>query len=94
MPIDLVVQAINNLDLKQLSLEKVEILQKIEPTQQEIKDYKQYAKTGDVNLLKEEDKFMLQLTKVKSISTNLSIMNYMGNFGNSLSLISPVSLRA
>lgn len=92
MPIDLVVQAINNLDLRQLSLEKVEILQKIEPTKQEIDRYNEYA--GDVNSLKEVHKFMLQLTKVESISPNLSIMNYMGNFGDSLSLISPVSLRA
>lgn len=90
---DLVIKAINNLDLKQLSLENVEILQKMIPTEQEIKAYKEYiAEKKDVNLLTEEDKFMLQLTKVERIASKLSIMNYMGNFFDSLHLISPVSL--
>lgn len=92
MPIDLVIQAIHNLDLKQLSLEKVEIVQKVVPTEDEIKAFKTYAEMEDVNLLSEQDKFMLQLTKVENLSTNLSVMNYMGNFGNSLSFISPVSV--
>ncbi len=91
MPMDLVIKAINNLDLKQLSLENVEILQKMVPTEQEIKAFKEYiAEKKDVNLLTEEDKFMLQLTKVERISSKLSIMNYMGNFFDSLHLISPV----
>lgn len=93
MPIDSVVKAINNLDLKQLSLENVELLQKMVPTEAEIKAYKEYvAERKDVNLLTEEDKFMMHLTKVERISSKLSIMNYMGNFFDSLHLISPVSI--
>lgn len=91
MPIESVVKAINNLDLKQLSLENVEILQKMTPTEQEIKAYKEYiGEKKDINLLTEEDKFMMQLTKVERISSKLGIMNYMGNFFDSLHLISPV----
>lgn len=91
MPMDLVIKAINNLDLKQLSLENVEILQKMVPTEQEIKAFKEYiAEKKDVNLLTEEDKFVLHLTKVERISSKLSIMNYMGNFFDSLHLITPV----
>lgn len=94
MKMDLVIKAINNLDLKQLSLENVEILQKMVPTEQEIKAFKEYiAEKKDINLLTEEDKFMLQLTKVERISSKLSIMNYMGNFFDSLHLISPVKLQ-
>lgn len=94
MSMDLVIKAINNLDLKQLSLENVEILQKMVPTEQEIKAFKEYiAEKKDINLLTEEDKFMLQLTKVERISSKLSIMNYMGNFFDSLHLISPVRLQ-
>lgn len=92
MPIESVVKAINNLDLKQLSLENVEILQKMTPTEQEIKAYKEYiCEKKDINLLTEEDKIMMQLTKVDRISSKLSIMNYMGNFFDSLHLISPVN---
>lgn len=91
MPIESVIRAINNLDLKQLSLENVEILQKMTPTEQEIKNYREYvAEKKDVNMLTDEDKFMLQLTKVERIASKLAIMNYMGNFFDSLHLINPV----
>lgn len=91
MSADSVIKAINNLDLKQLSLENVELLQKMIPTEAESKAYKDYAviERKDVNHLTEEDKFMLQLTKVERIQSKLNIMNYMGNFVDSLHLISP-----
>jgi hypothetical protein len=86
-----VIKAINNLDLKQLSLENVELLQKMVPTEQEQKGYKEYViEKKDLNLLTEEDKFMLQLTKIERLSSKLSIMSYIGNFFDSLHLISPV----
>lgn len=92
MPIDAVIRAINNLDLKQLSLENVEILQKMTPTEQEIKNYREYViDKKDVNLLTDEDKFMMHLTKIERITSKLAIMNYMGNFFDSLHLINPVS---
>lgn len=86
-----VIKAINSLDLKTLSLENVELLQKMVPTEQELKLFKDYViEKKNVNLLTEEDKFMLNLTKVERISSKLSIMNYMGNFFDSIHLISPV----
>lgn len=95
MPITEVIAAINNLDLKKLSLENVEILQKMVPTDAEVKAYKEYiGEKKDQNLLTDEDKFMLQLTRVERISSKLQIMNYMGNFFDSLHLISPVSIPA
>lgn len=91
MSIDAIIPAINSLDLKQISLENVELLQKMTPTEQEIKAYKEYiADKKDPNLLTEEDKFMMQLTKIERISSKLAIMSYMGNFFDSLHLINPV----
>lgn len=93
MSVDLVIKAVNDLDLTQLSLENVEILQKMIPTEQEVKNYREYTvEKRDVNLLTEEDKFMMQLAKVDRLASKLSIMNYMGNFVDSLHLISPVRL--
>ncbi|XP_065361400.1 formin-like protein isoform X1 [Calliphora vicina] len=90
MPIDEVIAAIHSLDLKKLSLENVELLQKMIPTDVEVKSYKEYIiERKDQNLLTEEDKFMLQLSKVERISSKLSIMNYMGNFFDCLHLICP-----
>lgn len=91
MPIDDVISAIHCLDLKKLSLENVELLQKMVPTDVEVKTYKEYIiERKDQNLLTDEDKFMLQLSKVERISSKLSIMNYMGNFFDCLHLICPV----
>ncbi|TMW51563.1 hypothetical protein DOY81_003350 [Sarcophaga bullata] len=90
MPIDEVILAIHSLDLKKLSLENVELLQKMIPTDVEVKSYKEYIiERKDQNLLTEEDKFMLQLSKVERISSKLAIMNYMGNFFDCLHLICP-----
>ncbi|XP_060655028.1 formin-like protein isoform X2 [Drosophila nasuta] len=90
MPIDDVIAAIHSLDLKKLSLENVELLQKMVPTDAEVKVYKEYIiERKDQNLLTEEDKFMLQLSRVERTSSKLAIMNYMGNFVDSVHLISP-----
>ncbi|KAH8270599.1 hypothetical protein KR018_012146 [Drosophila ironensis] len=90
MPIDDVIAAIHSLDLKKLSLENVELLQKMVPTDAEVKSYKEYIiERKDQQLLTEEDKFMLQLSRVERISSKLAIMNYMGNFVDSVHLISP-----
>lgn len=85
-----VINAINMLDLKQLSLENVELLQRMVPTEQETKAYKEYIQEKkNVNMLTEEDKFLLQLTKVDRISQKLSIMSYIGNFFDNIHLIQP-----
>nr|CAH7767728.1 unnamed protein product [Callosobruchus chinensis] len=87
---DKVINAINTLDLKQLSLENVELLQRMVPTEQENKAYREYInEKKNVNLLTEEDKFLLQLTKVERISAKLSIMSYIGNFFDNLHLVTP-----
>jgi hypothetical protein len=57
------------------------------------KAYKEYVGSKkNVNLLTEEDKFLLQLGKVERISAKLSIMNYIGNFFDNIHLITPVSI--
>ncbi|KAK7791545.1 hypothetical protein R5R35_008345 [Gryllus longicercus] len=90
MPVEKVIMAINNLDLKVLCLENVEILQRMVPTDQETKAYREYVGSKkSVNLLTEEDKFLLQLGKVERISAKLSIMSYVGNFFDNLHLITP-----
>lgn len=90
MPVEKVINAINMLDLKLLSLENVELLQRMVPTEQETKAYREYvAEKKNVNILTEEDKFLMQLTKVERISAKLSIMSYIGNFCDNIHLIQP-----
>lgn len=45
----------------------------------------------DINLLTEEDKFLLQLSRVERLTTKLTIMSYVGNFFDNVHLITPVS---
>ncbi|KAF2904151.1 hypothetical protein ILUMI_02040 [Ignelater luminosus] len=90
MPIDKVINAINSLDLKQLSLDNVELLQRMVPTEQECKAYREYVnERKNVNILTEEDKFLMHLTRVERISAKLSIMSYIGNFYDNIHLIAP-----
>lgn len=91
MPIEKVINSINNFDLKQLLLENVELLQRMVPTEQETKAYREYViEKKNVNLLTEEDKFLMQLTKVERISAKLGVMSYIGNFFDNIHLITPV----
>lgn len=57
------------------------------------KAYREYlAEKKDINLLTEEDKFLLQLSRVERLQTKLAIMSYMGNFLDNVHLIAPVNL--
>nr|CAD7454436.1 unnamed protein product [Timema tahoe] len=90
IPVEKVIGAVNSLDLKVLSLENVELLQRMVPTEQETKTYKEYVGSKkNVNLLTEEDKFLMQLGKVERISTKLIIMSYIGNFFDNIHFITP-----
>jgi hypothetical protein len=88
MPAEELITAINSLDLKLLSLENVEILQQMLPTDQETKAYREYVGSKkNVNLLTEDDKFLLHLGKVERISAKLSIISYIGKFFDTIHLI-------
>lgn len=55
------------------------------------KAYREYlSERKDINLLTEEDKFLLQLSRVERLQTKLAIMSYMGNFLDNVHLIAPV----
>ncbi|KAG8330411.1 Formin-like protein 2 [Homalodisca vitripennis] len=54
------------------------------------KAYRQYQlEKKDLCLLTEEDRFLMQLTRVERLSNKLSIMSYMGNFLDNVHLITP-----
>ena len=54
------------------------------------KAYREYIiEKKNVNLLTEEDKFLLQLSKIERLSTKLAIMSYIGNFFDNAHLIAP-----
>lgn len=81
LDINTICNAINTYSLTQLSLDNVELLEKVAPNEEEIKLYKNYInEKKDVHALSAEDKFLLNLINVDRLMIKLSIMSYMGNF--------------
>ncbi|CAO1423863.1 unnamed protein product [Diamesa tonsa] len=81
LDINTICNAINTYNLTQLSLDYVELLEKVAPNEEEIKLYKNYInEKKDVHALSVEDKFLLNLINVDHLIIKLSIMNYIGNF--------------
>lgn len=95
MQLEDVLRAVNALDLKTFSLENVEILQRMLPTETEAKAYRDYALSKkSIDLLTEEDRFIYRLSHTERLATKLQVMCYMGNFFDNVYLITPVSFFA
>lgn len=89
-PIEETITAVNALDNSVITLDAIELLQRIEPNQEEIKAYREYTfKKQDPNDLTEEDRFMLKLSKVERLPTKLEIMSFMSTYFELLHGIRP-----
>ncbi|XP_050738380.1 formin-like protein isoform X2 [Eriocheir sinensis] len=90
LPFDVINRAVNSLDLKTLNLDSVELLQRMVPTDAEIKAYREYERERKpVNQMTEEDQFMLNLSKVDRLSTKLQIMSFIANFFDNIHMVTP-----
>lgn len=90
LSIDVVIRAVNSLDLTVLKHDQVEVLQRMVPTEHECKLYKEYMfARKNIELLTEEDKFLLQLSRIERISTKLSVMAYIATFNELASVVQP-----
>lgn len=90
LPNESVMTAIQNLDLNTLSLERVEALLRVLPNDQEVKAFREYENDKrPIELLSEEDRFLILLTKVERLSQRLKIMSYLGNFMDSRQHLQP-----
>lgn len=75
MSADAVCSAVNALDLQQLPLDSVELLQRMIPTEAETKAYRDYvAEKKNIQQLTDEDRFLLQLTRVERLSAKLQVI--------------------
>ncbi|EEC05107.1 conserved hypothetical protein, partial [Ixodes scapularis] len=87
---DVVVKAVNNLDLKTVSQDCVDILLRMVPNDAETKAYREYEREKkSVDALTDEDKFLLQLTKIERLSQKLNIMSYIAAFAENIQVITP-----
>merc|ERR1719500_1123122 len=90
MPLDDIMAAVNALDNSTISLDAIELLQRIEPNAEEIKAYREFNfKKQDPNELTEEDRFMLKLSKVERLPAKLEIMSFMSTYYEFLHAVRP-----
>ena len=65
MPLEDIIAAVNALDNNALTMDAIELLQRIEPNAEEIKAYREFSfKKNDPNELTEEDRFVPLTDKI------------------------------
>ena len=62
------------------------------PTEAELKLLRQYERDRKpVEALSDEDRFMMQFSRIERLNQRMSIMTFMGNFSDNVQMLTPVS---
>lgn len=90
IPTSDLIRAINALDTQTLSMDAIELLQRMVPLDVEIKAYREYNMAKkDVENLTEEDRIMRQFSCVERFATKLQIMAFMSSFEENVKMVKP-----
>ncbi|CAM9135716.1 unnamed protein product [Lampetra planeri] len=82
--------AIETYNLRALSLDFLELLERFIPTEYEMKLIHSYECEGrPLGELSEEDRFMVHFSKIPRLPQRISTLTFMGNFPESVQLIQP-----
>lgn len=88
------VRARGRFDLATLPVDFVECLMRFLPTEAEVKALRQYERERKpLEELADEDRFMLQFSKVERLPQRMAIMAFLGNFTENLQMLTPVQSR-
>lgn len=69
----------------------VECLMRFQPTENEVKILRQFEKERKpVESLTDEDRFMMQFSKIERLMQKMTIMAFIGNFTESVQMLTPV----
>ncbi|XP_072350183.1 formin-like protein 3 isoform X2 [Scyliorhinus torazame] len=83
-------RAIQMYDLKTLPLDFVECLNRFLPLESEVKLLRQYEKERKpLDELSNEDRFMLQFSKIERLPQRMTIMTFVGNFSENTQMLNP-----
>ncbi|CAF3954824.1 unnamed protein product, partial [Adineta steineri] len=81
LDVNTIIRALNNLDLKILTIDTIDILQHFIPTESEIKAFSSYLSDGkSIVNLSDEDRFLHGLTKIERLTQKLNVVSFMANF--------------
>ncbi|XP_056905151.1 formin-like protein 1 isoform X2 [Takifugu flavidus] len=82
--------AIETYDLRALSLDFLELLERFIPTDYEMKLIQDFGQEGRApDWLSEEERFMMRFGKIPRLPQHISALTFMGNFPESVRLIQP-----
>ncbi|KAJ1371272.1 hypothetical protein KIN20_033186 [Parelaphostrongylus tenuis] len=81
-----IMTAVHQMDLVTLPADKVDILSRILPTEEE---RKMYAERRDEEGLSDEDRFMAALCEIERLEHKLSVMRVMADFDENVALLEP-----
>ncbi|NXE01111.1 FMNL3 protein, partial [Chaetorhynchus papuensis] len=91
---DEICRAIHTFDLATLPVDFVECLMRFLPTEAEAKALRQYERERKpLEELADEDRFMLQFSKVERLPQRMAIMAFLGNFAENIQMLTPVRNR-
>ncbi|KAG2459421.1 FMNL3 protein, partial [Polypterus senegalus] len=83
-------KAIQMFDLRTLPVDFVECLMRFLPTDNEVKVLRQYEKERKpLENLTDEDRFMMQFSKIERLMQKMTIMAFVGNFTESIQMLTP-----
>ncbi|XP_064257155.1 formin-like protein 3 isoform X3 [Passer domesticus] len=87
---DEICRAIHTFDLTTLPVDFVECLMRFLPTEAEAKALRQYERERKpLEELADEDRFMLQFSKVERLPQRMAIMAFLGNFAENIQMLTP-----
>lgn len=78
-------------DLRTVPVDFAECLMRFMPTEAEVKTLRQYERERrPLSDLTDEDRFMMMFSKIERLPQRMTIMAFMGNFSDSLQMLTPV----
>uniref|UniRef100_A0A2K5LLB0 Formin like 2 n=2 Tax=Cercopithecinae TaxID=9528 RepID=A0A2K5LLB0_CERAT len=87
---DEICKAIHVFDLKTLPVDFVECLMRFLPTENEVKVLRLYERERKpLENLSDEDRFMMQFSKIERLMQKMTIMAFIGNFAESIQMLTP-----
>ncbi|XP_064815329.1 formin-like protein 2, partial [Oncorhynchus masou masou] len=77
-------------DMRTVRVDFVECLMRFLPTEGEVKMLRQYERDRKpVDTLSDEDRFMLQFSRIERLAQRMSIITFMGNFQDNIQMLTP-----
>uniref|UniRef100_A0A8C9Y1G9 Formin-like 2b n=1 Tax=Sander lucioperca TaxID=283035 RepID=A0A8C9Y1G9_SANLU len=87
---EVICRAINTFDLRSVRVDFVECLMRFLPTEAEVKLLRQYERDRKpVEALSDEDRFMMQFSRIERLNQRMNIMTFMGNFSDNVQMLTP-----